>query len=60
MQANMTVTFLVDVPDGTNLDDLHLDISRDSVVIMRMVDGKPVPNSGVQGYETVSVMQGES
>jgi hypothetical protein len=60
MLAEMTVTLFVDVPDGTNLADLYLVIPRDGVTIKRMWDDQPVPSSGVQGYETVSVTQGES
>lgn len=60
MLANITVTFLIDVPEGTNLDDLYLEIPLGTVVIRRVGEAKPVRDSSVQAYETVSVEQGES
>jgi hypothetical protein len=59
MKATMTVTFAVDVPDGTDLAGLYLGIPTDQVEVLSLAGDRPVEGAAVEGYETVSVESDE-
>ena len=55
MKAIMTVVFAVDVPEGTDLPSLYLDIPTGRVNILSLKDGRPVGGATIAGYETLGV-----
>jgi hypothetical protein len=54
MQVVITVALAVDVPEGTDLDCLYLDLPAEQVEVLSLNDDQPVPAT-VEGYETLNV-----
>jgi hypothetical protein len=54
MRAVITVALTVDVPDGTDLDSLYLDLPTDQIEVLRLQDDEPV-DATINGYETLDV-----
>jgi len=54
MRAVITVAITVDVPDGTDLASLYLDLPTEQVAVLSLQRDVPV-DATIQGYETLDV-----
>ncbi len=54
MRAVITVAITVDVPDGTHLAGLYLDLPIDQIEVLSLHGDKPI-DATVQAYETLQV-----
>jgi hypothetical protein len=54
MQAVITVAITVEVPEGTALGSLYLDLPTDRIKVLSLDGDRPVAAT-VEGYETLDV-----
>jgi hypothetical protein len=54
MRAVITLALTVDVPDGTELARLYLDLPTEQVEVLSLESDQPV-DAIIQGYETLDV-----
>ena len=54
MQAVITVAIAVEVPPGTDLGSLFLDLPTEQIKVLSLADDRPV-EATVEGYETLDV-----
>jgi hypothetical protein len=54
MRAVITVAITVDLPDGTEVGRLYLDLPAEQVEVLSLESDQPV-DATIQGYETLEV-----
>jgi hypothetical protein len=54
MQVVITVALTVEVPEGTDVGSLYLDLPTDQIGVYSLNDDRPV-GATVEGYETLDV-----